>query len=133
MKKNYFDFFSIYWSNFTFWIFYYIIDILTDAYIIDGLLEMRYNLSNNFKIYIKNKIIIFLTEFFSEEVNDSIFISNSSFSFSFWKNYFFKTIFNIDYLIVNDVVVEIMDKGICDIQSYTDNLLKNIGNIGMKI
>ena len=109
-----------------------LIGILTDISIIDEILEMKYNLSNNLKLYIKNKINVFLTGLFNGEVNDDTLLAIYDSLFLFGNITIFKTIFFfIDYIIDNDETIEINDKDLSDIYSYNDNLLKNIGFIGV--
>ena len=109
-----------------------VIGILTDANIIDEILEIKYNLSENIKLYFKNKINIFLTTLFNNEVNDETLIAIYDSLFLFGNITIFKTIFFfIDYLILNDEYVENNNNDMDDIQSYNDNLIKNIGINGI--
>jgi hypothetical protein len=70
-----------------------LIGILTDISIIDEILEMKYNLSNNLKLYIKNKINVFLTGLFNGEVNDDTLLAIYDSLFLFGNITIFKTIF----------------------------------------
>ena len=70
-----------------------VIGILTDANIIDEILEIKYNFSENIKLYFKNKINIFLTTLFNNEVNDETLIAIYDSLFLFGNITIFKTIF----------------------------------------
>ena len=109
-----------------------LIGIITDASIINEILEMKFELCEKMQMYFQNKILILLTSLFNENVNENTLYAIYDSLFLCGNITIFKTIlFFVNYLTLNYDFIENDNFEFEEIINYNDDLIKNIGNLGI--